>query len=156
MGAGKSTIGALLARQLGWRFEDLDSQIERYAGLDIAAIFERFGEPTFRRIEREQLGETVLRATESGEGAVVALGGGTYTQPGVPDQLRGAGIIVVWIDCPVEQLLVRCATMRNRPLFRDEESFRELFAARLPFYQQADHSVVGGNDPGKVVERILS
>ncbi len=51
MGSGKSTVGALLARQLGWRFEDLDARIEEHVGLSIQAIFERLGEPAFRQGE---------------------------------------------------------------------------------------------------------
>jgi shikimate kinase len=56
----------------------------------------------------------------------------------------------------VELLLSRCATMTNRPLFRDEPSFRSLLAARLPFYAQADHRVAGGGDPSRIVEEILA
>ena len=156
MGAGKTTIGGLLARQLAWRFEDLDSLIEKDAGLTISAIFERFGEPEFRRLEREQLELTLSRASESREGIVLALGGGTYAQPGIVERLRTMGAVVVWIDCPVEQLLSRCAMMTNRPLFRDEPSFRNLLAARLPFYQQADHQIAGGDDPAKIVGSILA
>jgi shikimate kinase len=53
-------------------------------------------------------------------------------------------------------LLARCATMSNRPLFRDEASFRGLLAARLPFYAQADYRVVADTEPPRVVERILA
>ena len=156
MGAGKTTVGILLARQLAWRFEDLDTCIENYAGLGIPAIFERLGEPIFRRIESEQMEAALARSAESREALVLAMGGGTYAQPEMVERLRAAGAIVVWIDCPVEQLLTRCATMSNRPLFRDEHGFRELLSLRLPFYAQADYRVAGGDEPAKVVERILS
>jgi shikimate kinase len=156
MGCGKTTVGSLLARQLGWRFEDLDARIEQATGLSIPAIFEQMGEPGFRSVEVKQL-ETVLgQAVESREALVLALGGGTYAQPGNPDRLRGAGAVVIWLDCPVELLLSRCATMTNRPLFRDEPSFRNLLAARLPFYAQADHRVAGGGEAGRIVEEILA
>lgn len=156
MGAGKTTVGVPLARQLAWRFEDLDSRIENSTGLSIPQMFERHGEPAFRHIESEQLDAAIARATESREGLVLALGGGTYAQAGMVERLRSAGAIVVWIDCPVEQLLARCATMSNRPLFRDEPSFRTLLTSRIPFYQQADYRVAGDDEPHKVVERILS
>ena len=87
---------------------------------------------------------------------VLALGGGTYAQPGMVERLRAAGSVVVWLDCPLEMLLSRCVTMTNRPLLRDEASFRELLAARMPFYQQADHRVAGDDEPARVVERILA
>jgi len=55
MGSGKTTVGTLLARQLAWRFVDLDQRIEESAGLKIPEIFERLGEPAFRQIEADQL-----------------------------------------------------------------------------------------------------
>jgi shikimate kinase len=156
MGSGKSTVGALLARQLGWRFEDLDARIEAHTGLTIPLIFEQMGEPAFRRIEAEQLETLLGQASESRSALVLALGGGTYAQPGAPEMLRASGVLAVWLDCPVELLLSRCATMTNRPLFRDEPSFRSLLAARLPFYAQADHRVAGDADPARIVEHILA
>jgi shikimate kinase len=156
MGSGKTTVGVLLARQLAWRFEDLDARIEQSSGLSIPAIFERRGETGFREIERDQFERTLGRVAESGEPIVLALGGGTYAQPGMVERLRGAGAVVIWLDCPVDLLLARCATMNNRPLFRDEASFRDLLAARMPFYQQADYRVAGDDDPAHVVEQILA
>lgn len=156
MGSGKTTVGVLLARQLAWRFEDLDAGIEQSAGLNISKIFERRGEAAFREIEREQLEKTLGRTAESGEAIVLALGGGTYAQPGMVERLREFGAIVIWLDCPVNLLLARCATMNNRPLFRDETSFRSLLSERLPFYEQADYRVAGDDDPAAVVARILA
>jgi shikimate kinase len=156
MGSGKTTVGVLLARQLAWRFEDLDAGIEQSAGLNISRIFERRGEAAFREIEREQLDKTLGRTAESGEPIVLALGGGTYAQPGMVERLRNFGAIVIWLDCPVNLLLARCATMNNRPLFRDEASFRSLLSERLPFYEQADYRVAGDDDPAVVVARILA
>ena len=86
----------------------------------------------------------------------MALGGGTYAQPGIVERLRDFGAISVWLDCPLELLLARCATVSNRPLFRDEASFRELLAARLPFYEQADYRVPGDDNPARVVAQILA
>lgn len=156
MGSGKTTVGVLLARQLAWRFEDLDARIEQVSGLTISNIFERRGEPAFREIERQQLEKTLGRVAESGEAIVLALGGGTYAQPGMVERLRDFGGVVIWLDCPVDLLLARCAIMDNRPLFRDEVSFRDLLAARLPFYGQADYRVAGDDDPATVVTRILA
>jgi shikimate kinase len=156
MGCGKSTVGSLLARQLGWRFEDLDARIEARTSLTIPAIFEQMGEPAFRQIEAEQLEAILGHAAESREPLVVALGGGTYAQPGAPERLRAAGAVVIWLDCPVELLLARCATMTNRPLFRDEPSFRSLLAVRLPSYAQADHRIAADAEPARIVESILA
>ena len=156
MGSGKTTIGTLLARQLAWRFVDLDDLIEASAGLPIPQIFERLGEPAFRQIEADQLRAAMGRATEMKESTVLALGGGTYAQPGCPDFLRAAGASVLWLDSPVEVLLARCMTMTGRPLFRDEASFRALHAQRLPSYQLADYRVDSSGEPSRVVAEILS
>ena len=154
MGSGKTTIGTLLARQLAWRFVDLDERIEEAFGLRIPDIFERFGEPKFRQIEAEQLRAVLGRTQEMNEAAVVALGGGTYAQAGAAEFLRSSGIPVFWLDASVEVLLSRCMTMTGRPLFRDEESFRALHAQRLPFYQLADYRMDSSRDPALVVSEI--
>jgi len=154
MGSGKTTIGTLLARQLAWRFVDLDERIEESAGLTIPQIFERLGEPAFRQIEADQLRAALGRATEMKESTVLALGGGTYAQPGCPEFLRAAGAPVLWLDSTIEVLLSRCMTMTGRPLFRDEASFRALHAQRLPSYQLADYRVDSSGEPAQVVADI--
>jgi shikimate kinase len=155
MGSGKTTIGTLLARQLAWRFVDLDDRIEESAGLSIPHIFERLGETSFRQIEADQLRAALGRASELKEGTVIALGGGTYAQPGCPEFLRAAGVPVLWLDSPIETLLARCMTMTGRPLFRDEASFRALYAQRLPSYRLADYRVDGCGEPAEIVAEIL-
>jgi shikimate kinase len=156
MGSGKTTIGTQLARQLAWRFVDLDDRIEEAAGLRIPEIFERLGEPAFRQMEADQLRAALGRVFEFNESIVLALGGGTYAQVGAPEFLRAAGVPVVWLDSPVEVLLARCMTMTGRPLFRDESSFRALYAQRLSSYQLAEHRVDSSGDPARVVAEILS
>jgi shikimate kinase len=155
MGSGKTTVGTLLARQLAWRFVDLDSRIEDAAGLRIPEIFERLGEAAFRQMEADQLRAALGRAVEHTESLVLALGGGTYAQVGAPEFLRAAGVPVVWLDAAPDVLLTRCMTMTGRPLFRDESSFRMLYAQRLPSYQQADHRVDSSGEPSRVVAEIL-
>jgi shikimate kinase len=155
MGSGKTTVGTLLARQLAWRFVDLDDRIEEAAGLRIPEIFERLGEPAFRQIEADQLRAALGRAVEHRESLVLALGGGTYAQPGAPEFLRAAGVPVIWLDASPELLLTRCMTMTGRPLFRDEPSFRALYAQRLPSYHLADHRVDSSVEPSRVVAEIL-
>src|SRR5208337_3166983 len=150
MGAGKSTVGTRLARQLGWRFVDLDERIEEVAGIAIPEFFERHGEPAFRQLEADQLRGALGRAGERLEPTILALGGGTYAQAGAPEFLRNAGVAVIWLDTPIEVLLSRCTTMTGRPLFRDENSFRSLYALRLPSYQLADFRVESVGDPAAV------
>ena len=155
MGSGKTTIGTLLARQLAWRFVDLDDRIEESAGLPIPQIFDRLGEPFFRQLEAAQLRAALGRALELKQGTILALGGGTYAQPGCPEFLRSAGVPVLWLDAPIEVLLSRCMTMTGRPLFRDEPSFRALYAQRLPSYQLADYRVDSSGEPSEIAAHVL-
>ncbi len=171
MGCGKTTVGRLLARQLAWRFVDLDTRIEEHVGLRIAEIFDRLGEPAFRQVEHEQLVYALNEVAALDRPTVLALGGGTFAQPQNVELLRGGaaangsaghcaglahGGVIVWLDCPIEGLLARCVTMTNRPLFRDEASFRQLYEQRRPFYEQADFRVESNANPRRVVEQILA
>ena len=151
MGSGKSTVGVLLARELGWPFIDLDAVIEAGQGVTIRELFESSGEPFFRQLERAAL----LEASKA-EPAVIALGGGTFAQPENLEFIRQTGGATLWLDSPAEVLLQRCAGMETRPLFRDPESFVRLLDQRLPYYQMAEYRVsTEGRDPDQVVKQIL-
>ncbi|HXR98886.1 MAG TPA: shikimate kinase [Terriglobales bacterium] len=155
MGCGKSTVGKLLSASLGWRFCDLDERIEARAGLSIAAIFAKRGEAAYRQLESHELlnalGEARARRT------VLALGGGTFAQPQNLEPIRQAGAATVFLEVGIEELLTRCSAMANRPLFRDEASFRGLYEYRLEFYRQARFTVPAGNaSPAEVAERVLA
>lgn len=156
MGSGKTTVGRLLAGHLGWHFVDLDARIEEQAGAAITAIFETRGELAFRELEHDILARILAQCLGNGRPTVVALGGGTLAQANNLALLRQSGGLILWLDCPIEELLSRCARVTNRPLFRDEASFHKLYQERLPFYQQADHRIESGDQPRRVVERILA
>ncbi len=154
MGCGKSTIGRMLAENIGWPFEDLDEEIERERHETISEIFEKKGEPEFRRIEAEALRRRVRRV-ESGRPLVLALGGGAFTQQENVELLKENGI-TIWLDCPLEVLQVRVARGTHRPLARDPEKFEELFSTRRAAYEQAEFRVeVGNASPSNHVTRIL-
>jgi shikimate kinase len=155
MGSGKSTVGLRLASHLGWRFVDLDERIESSAELSIPEFFERHGELAFRKLEADELRAAIGRAVEWKEPTILALGGGTYAQQGAPEFLRTSGVSVVWLDSSIEILLSRCMTMTGRPLFRDETSFRNLYAQRVGSYQLADYRVDSSGEPAAVVAEIL-
>ena len=162
MGSGKSTVGRLLASQLAWHFIDLDAEIEQHTGLQISQIFEQKGELVFRDIEHKCLARALGWASEQDARVVLALGGGTFTQPRNADLIRNfgspqrSGVAMIWLDCPMEGLLQRCVLMGDRPLFRDEASFRKLYQERLPYYQQADYRIESSGEPMRVVEQILA
>jgi len=151
MGAGKSSVGLSLAQQLGWPFVDLDTIIEAGQGATVRQIFEQSGEPFFRQIEHAALGEVARK-----EPAVIALGGGTFTQKANFDLIRQSRGVTIWLDCPLEDLWQRCSTMNNRPLFRDRESFSKLYEQRLPYYRQAEFRIATGGRPAEdIVQEIL-
>ncbi len=151
MGAGKSSVGMILAQQMGWPFVDLDMVIEAGQGTTIRQIFEQAGEPFFREIERAALAEVARKAP-----AVIALGGGTFVQKPNFDLIRQTHGATVWLDCPIEELWQRCSMMDNRPLFRDRESFFRLYEERLPYYRQAEFRIAtGGRPPEEIVQEIM-
>jgi shikimate kinase len=162
MGSGKSTVGRLLAAQLAWHFIDLDAEIEQHTGLQISQIFEQKGELVFRDIEHKCLARVLGWASEQDARVVLALGGGTFAQPRNAALIRNfgspqrSGVAMIWLDCPMQGLLQRCVLMGDRPLFRDEASFRKLYEERLPYYQQADYRIESSGEPIRVVEQILA
>ncbi|MFK7897499.1 MAG: shikimate kinase [Myxococcota bacterium] len=155
MGAGKSTIGPALAKRLGRDFVDTDDLIEERAGRSIPEIFAEDGEAYFRRLEQEAIDAA------SASAAVVALGGGAFSQPGTAERLRASGI-VVFLDAPIELLLSRVGDGASRPLLAGlshaerQSKLESLRDARAPDYAQATFSVDAQGKAGVVVDRILA
>jgi shikimate kinase len=138
MGAGKTAVGTALARILGVPFRDSDDEIVRAASRSIAEIFERDGEPFFRRRETEVLGR-LLR----GEPGVLSTGGGAFLSAANRDLIHEQGVSV-WLRADLDLLWNRVRHKTTRPLLRTEnprETLRTLYEARLPAYAQADLTV---------------
>jgi shikimate kinase len=154
MGAGKSTVGRVLAEKLGWDFADLDSIIEAREGVPVSAIFASQGEEVFRRMETAALRD-LMDSIERGNPTVVALGGGTFPQPVNCDLLSNAGISV-WLDCSLETALSRVPADGTRPLAADLANFRLLYATRCADYARADFRVDAERDPEAVAFDVLS
>jgi shikimate kinase/3-dehydroquinate synthase len=128
MGAGKTTLGIELARRLGREFFDLDRELEKRANEMIPELFARRGELEFRVLEQAVALDTLRR----GKPAVVALGGGAVTSPGIRNALREHALTVhVEIDAGTAWERVGGS---DRPLARDEGSFRALYEQRQPLY----------------------
>lgn len=156
MGSGKSTIGRMLARQLGWHSVDLDHRIAESSGLSVAEIFAQLGESAFREMEEIELAQALGEACDGERPTVLSTGGGTITRPANLSLLRQNGGVIVWLHCPMENLFLRCVQITNRPLFRDEASFRELYSQRLPFYEIADYRVDSSGDPQRAVDQVVA
>ncbi|MGD1699518.1 shikimate kinase [Dapis sp. BLCC M229] len=143
MGAGKTTVGHLLAQQLGYRFLDTDSLISQAAGKSISEIFATEGEAAFRELETNILSEVC-----SYKKLTIATGGGIVIKPFNWSYLQHG--IVVWLDVPVEVLYSRLQGDRTRPLLQNSNPLAKLQAIleeRRPLYANADvHVTVDSQD----------
>lgn len=149
MGAGKSTIGRLLAKELRLDFKDSDKEIEVRTGANIPWIFDVEGEQGFRDREQGVLAELCRE-----QGLVIATGGGAVMRPENRQALRAGGR-VIYLCTSVEQQLARTAKDRNRPLLRTadpETVLRDLLAIRDPLYREiADLIIETDERPPRLV-----
>lgn len=154
MGSGKSTVGRLFAERLGWRFVDMDEDIESQQNCTISKLFETAGEEEFRRIETEAI-RLRIRKVQAGHPMVVALGGGAFARPENIDLLLNNGV-VVWLDTAFPILKRRVEATSHRPLARDPEKFLALYEARKPSYAQADYRIELTQDDSSIaVEQLM-
>lgn len=153
MGTGKSTVGRLVARRLGFKQLDSDHEIEREQGRTIADIFEKDGEPAFRRMERDFVtrGHPATRT-------VVACGGGLVVQPGMLEELHNKGVVIC-LHASLETVLERTQRHRNRPLLEVEDPMariRTLYAEREPIYRRAGSLILTDARPlNDIVAHVL-
>jgi 3-dehydroquinate synthase len=153
MGAGKSTVGPLLAGQLGLPFIDLDERIVAEQGRSISEMFDDDGEEYFRALERESL-ETLAESPP----AVVACGGGIVTVPSTAARLRALGT-VVYLRTTADETFARVGDLSTRPLLSGPEAAQEaarLLESRDPLYSAAADVEIDtiGETPSVIAERI--
>ncbi|WP_082488954.1 bifunctional shikimate kinase/3-dehydroquinate synthase AroKB [Duganella sp. Leaf61] len=144
MGAGKTTIGRILARKLGLRFVDSDHEIEARTGASIPWIFEIEGEPSFRRREAE-----VIRELTGQQDLVLATGGGAVLDPDNRAHLKARGM-VIYLRTTVNSILQRTAHDKNRPLLQTADprkKLEELMAVRDPLYMEIADIVIDTGRP---------
>src|ERR1700761_7860219 len=133
MGAGKSTIGRLLAARIGWNFLDLDAHLESRTNATIPQLFEQHGEARFRRLE-----STALASALGYSNIVLALGGGT------PEDLTNRLLLeqtpatfTIFLDAPFPTLFDRCMLQNiARPVLADPEAAQQRFQKRHPLYRR--------------------
>ena len=152
MGAGKSSVGRLLARRLGRCFVETDDMITAREGRSIPEIFAERGEAYFRALEEEMVRLLALKS-----GHVIATGGGLPCRDGRPEALRALGT-VVWLTGDLDALHERARRAGERPMLagRGRDEVEALYRAREPYYRQADITVdTTGINPDQVVSKLL-
>lgn len=154
MGAGKTTVGRLLASMLDYRFIDTDAVIEQVTHQSINQLFAEQKEAGFRQIESKVLAQVCAETY-----LVISTGGGIVTRQENWSYLHHG--LVVWLDVPVEQLYTRTIADSTRPLLQDGdllERLRSLSTERLPLYAQADLRITPSPEetPEQVATRVLA
>jgi len=151
-GAGKSTVGRILARRLRVAFSDADREIEKAEGRRIADIFRTDGEAYFRRVEHRTLAALLRRGT-----GVIATGGGAFMNPDIRADIAAAGC-AVWLRVGTETVWGRVGGRTGRPLLAGpdgREALERLAAARNPVYAKAGLAVdCDGLAPRETAARI--
>lgn len=153
MGSGKSAVGKILASKWGREHVDLDREVERSAGLSVAAIFRRDGEAAFRALEAQ----AIARAASGTRPSVIATGGGAVLSDVNVERMRDSGQ-VVWLDAPASVLTRRVAGS-GRPLLRGRDAAKtlsRLIAERRSLYASAAdvHVDSSSGSPASVARRI--
>lgn len=148
MGVGKSTVGRIIADRYGLPFVDTDEEIARLAGASIPVLFETMGESGFRRLEFE-----ALAGLMSGEGRVIATGGGALVNP-ENLALLGSARPVLCLTCPVEELGRRLNDRAGRPLLTD--TWPALLESRRDAYADFEQVDTGERTPVEVADDIAS
>ncbi len=157
-GSGKSTVGRLLAEQLGRTFVDTDVMITNAAGMTIKDIFERGGEPLFRKLEAEAVKQATGIAT-----AIISAGGGAVLSAENAERLKACGL-VIWLDAPAEVLWERIqadtASRTSRPNLTAAGGLSEvnaLLGRRRDIYASvADLVIPADGSPETVATHILN
>ena len=153
MGAGKTSVGRLLAKRLDLEFIDADDEIEQAAQCSIEQIFESHGEAEFRDGERRVIARLLTGPTH-----VLATGGGAFMRKETRDAIRGRGISV-WLRADLDLLLRRVSRRKNRPLLRNKnprQALEKLIEERYPVYAEADIVVDSGDrPPGTIVDNVI-
>jgi len=150
-GAGKTTIGRQLARQLHVRFVELDRRIEKAADMSLSEVFSLYGEEYYRRLERETLAAVLGEARPT----VLATGGGIVTSPDTYAMLKKSAV-TIWLRATPEQHWNRVVSQGDRRPMTDHPEamadLRALLASREPLYASADHTI---NTSGRSVKAIV-
>jgi shikimate kinase / 3-dehydroquinate synthase len=150
MGAGKTTVGHIIAERLGQPFVDSDVLIEQRAGRDIRDIFVTDGEAYFRELEHATVADLV-----QGQDAVISLGGGAVEDPRTREVLRHAR--VVYLRVSYDEALARVRADEYRPMLHRPD-IAEVYKRRLPVYEDVSALIIDtdGRPPDAIAREVLT
>lgn len=154
MGSGKTTVGKILAKKLGYEFFDTDRKIEEAQDMKITEIFEKKGEPYFRSLEKD-----IAKTISESENTVIGTGGGMVKNDEIMSLLKKNGI-VVYLKATPEKLAYNLRNDNSRPLLMGGdklEKIRTILEERQPLYEAVCDITVSINrkTPKKVAEDII-
>ena len=138
MGVGKSTIGKILAKKIGYKFIDVDKLIEEKESLSINSIFKNKGETYFRKIESE-----ITLSELKKQDTVIALGGGAFLNNLIRKNTKKLSISF-WLDVPLEELIKRLSKSKQRPILlrkNTSETVKKIYFDRKKIYNEADYRI---------------
>ena len=155
MGAGKTAVGRVVAHKLNVSFLDSAAEIERAANRTVPEIFERDGEPFFRKRETE-----VIARLLEGAPCILSTGGGAYLAAENRKTISARGL-ALWLDADLELLWSRVRHKNTRPLLRTADpkaSLTRIYQERVPIYQKADISVACEDDLSidEMADKVIS
>ena len=154
MGAGKTTIGKIVAKKQELKFIDIDASIEKKNSMSINEIFKKKGEKFFRMEEEKE----VLKSLEKSN-CVIALGGGAFMNETLRENIL-KNTISIWLNVDVKILNKRVKWNRKRPLLKDgknQKKLMELFAERKDIYKLANHKIACDKlSKENIVEKIIA
>ena len=153
MGTGKTEVGKILSKKLGYALIDADTEIEKKQNMTITEIFRQQGEPAFRDIESE-----IIKKLAGMKKTVISTGGGAVLRPENISNLKSNGVVVCLSATP-ETVLQRTSVNNDRPLLQTEnplQKINELLEYRRPYYEKADIMIDTENkNPLEIAEEII-
>ncbi len=151
MGSGKTSVGRRLSKKLGWKFIDLDEEIEHTERRAVADIFREKGETFFRQVEQNCL----KRLSSASSRSIIALGGGTFLNPENRAIAESSGL-TVWLKVSFATVADRVKIDGTRPNFSSKEQAQSLYETREPYYAMAKlHISADDGTPETIADEII-
>lgn len=154
MGAGKTTVGKILAKKLGKHFYDIDNEIEKSENREIKNIFSDYGEEYFRDLETEMLTKICSNISNS----VISTGGGVVIRDINLKIMKSCGEII-YLKAEIDTLWSRVKNSKNRPLLNVDSAYekaKKLFNDRKNLYEKADYLIETDNlSLNEIVNKII-